>query len=342
MPYFYRLLLVVILAITPAGAQATENVFTAWLETFRLEALAAGIAPETLDTALADIKEPLPRVVDLDRKQPESQQTLERYLSTRVDEPRIAAGRKMMGRYASWLGRIEQKYAVQRRFLVALWGIESNYGKNSGRFPVIHSLVTLAYDERRGPYFRKELLDALRVLDAGHIPFDRMKGSWAGAMGQCQFMPSSFLNCAVDADGDGRIDIWDSIPDVLASTANYLARAGWKDDQTWGRPVRLPDNFDFSLAGLQTRLPLSQWQALGVSRSNGSALPGRDLQASIVAPDGTEGPAYLVYDNFRALLAWNRSVSFAVAVGLLSDRIADDQLPSAYRPRSAGLQGMAR
>ncbi len=205
---------------------------------------------------------------------------------------------------------------------MALWGIETNYGEHSGSFPVIQSLVTLAYDERRGPYFRRELFDALRVLDAGHIPLERMKGSWAGAMGQCQFMPSSFRRFAVDAEGNHRIDIWDSVPDVLASTANYLASAGWKDDQTWGRPVRLPKNFDFSLAGLDTRLPLSRWQALGVRRSNGRALPRRNLEASLIAPEGPEGPAYLVYDNFRVLLAWNRSKSFAVAVGTLADRVA--------------------
>lgn len=324
MQWFSSLVLITILVFfAPLRAEATENAFADWIENLRTEALAAGISQKTFETALADIKEPLPRVVDLDRKQPESLQTLENYVEVRVSEKRIANGRKMMNRYSSWLGRVEQKYAVQRRFLLALWGIETSYGENTGSFSVIHSLVTLAYDERRGPYFRKELLDALRILDAGHISMARMKGSWAGAMGQCQFMPSSFLRCAVDADGDGRIDIWNSVPDVLASTANYLARAGWKNDQTWGRPVRLPENFDFSLVGLQTRLPLSKWQTLGVSRSNGSALPGRDIEASIIAPDGPEGPAYLVYDNFRALLSWNRSISFAVAVGLLSDRVAD-------------------
>jgi membrane-bound lytic murein transglycosylase B len=324
MQWFSSLVLIVTLVfLAPVRSEATENAFAVWLENLRSEALAAGISPTTLDTALADIEEPLPRVIDLDRKQPESLQTLESYVAARVSETRIATGRKMMKRYSSWLGRVEQKSAVQRRFLVALWGIETNYGAQTGRFSVVHSLVTLAYDERRGPYFRKELLAALRILDAGHIPFERMRGSWAGAMGQCQFMPTSFLSYAVDGDGDGRIDIWNSVPDVLASSANYLARAGWKNDQTWGRPVKLPQSFDVSLAGLQTRLPLARWQALGVRSSNGSALPGRGLEASLLIPDGPEGSAYLVYDNFRALLTWNRSISFAVAVGLLSDRVAD-------------------
>jgi membrane-bound lytic murein transglycosylase B len=302
-------------------AEAKENNFSGWLETLREEAYSAGISQKTLKAALTDITEPLPRVIALDRNQPESTQTLAHYVATRVNERRIANGRRMISRYPTWLGRIEKEYGVPRRFIVALWGIESNYGEYSGSFPVIQSLVTLAYDDRRGPYFRRELLDALWILDAGHIPLQRMKGSWAGAMGQSQFMPSSFRRFAVDADGDGRIDIWNSVPDVLGSAANYLNRAGWKKGQTWGRPVKLPKNFDLSRAGLGTRLPLSQWQALGVRRSDGSALPGRDLNASLIVPDGPGGPAYLVYDNFRVLLAWNRSISFGVAVGTLADLI---------------------
>jgi membrane-bound lytic murein transglycosylase B len=304
-------------------AETGEAGFAAWIENLRLEARDAGISQKTLDTALAAIKEPLPRVIALDRKQPEFIQSLEDYVATRVSERRIADGRRMMDRYPTWLGRVEGKYGVQRRFIVALWGIETSYGSLTGGFPVIQSLATLAYEGRRSAYFRRELLNALRILDAGHISLQRMTGSWAGAMGQCQFMPSSFRQYAVDADGDRRIDIWNSVPDVLASTANYLARSGWKDDQTWGRQVRLPEHFDFSLAGLKTRLPLARWQALGVRRSNGRALPRRDIKASLIAPDGPGGPAYLVYDNFRVLLSWNRSTSFAVAVGTLSDRLVD-------------------
>jgi membrane-bound lytic murein transglycosylase B len=229
----------------------------------------------------------------------------------------------MMKRYPTWLKRVERQYGVQRRFIVALWGIETNYGEHTGSFPVIHSLVTLAYDGRRSTYFRKELLNALHILDNGHLSLEEMKGSWAGAMGQCQFMPSSFNRYGIDADGDSRIDIWKSIPDVFASTANYLDQAGWKDDQTWGRPVRLPEIFDYSLAGLETRLSLSRWQVLGVRRINGRSLPKRkDLTASLIIPDGSDGPAYLVYDNFRNLLAWNRSEAFAVAVGTLADGIS--------------------
>lgn len=307
---------------TGAPAALATPDFASWLQEFRREAAAAGISAQTLDQALGGL-EPLSRVVELDRKQPEFVQTLEDYVNARVSDRRIANGRRMLARYPTWLGRVEKKYGVQRRFLVALWGIETNYGEHTGSFPVIRSLATLAFDDRRAAYFRQELLYALQIVDAGHIPLARMTGSWAGAMGQCQFMPSSFRRYAVDADGDGRSDIWRSVPDVLASAANYLASIGWHDDQTWGRAVRLPKNFDVSLAGLDTRLPLARWRSLGVRRSNNRPLPVRpDMEASLLLPEGAQGPAYLVYDNFRTLLAWNRSNAFAIAVGTLADRLA--------------------
>ncbi len=308
------------LLVPGAQAQSSSQKFATWLELLRAEARSTGISQETVAAAMADIKAPQQRVINHDQKQPEKTQSLEDYVATRVSKERIAEGRRMLRRYPIWLGRIERQYGVQRRFIVALWGIESSYGQHTGKLPVIQSLVTLAYDGRRGDYFRKELLEALRILDAGHIALPDMKGSWAGAMGQFQFMPSSYRHYAVDANGDGRIDIWNSIPDTLASAANYLAKAGWQNDQTWGRPVKLPGKFNFFLAGLKTRLPLSRWQALGVRRSNGRALPHRELQASLIIPDGPDGPAYLIYSNFRALRRWNRSNSFAVAVGTLSDR----------------------
>jgi membrane-bound lytic murein transglycosylase B len=297
--------------------------FTDWLQDLRTEARAAGISEKTLDTAFSEIEEPLPRVVELDREQPEFTQTFSEYLVARVSEDRIKRGRLMLRRYPTWLGRVESRFGVQRRFLVALWGIETHYGAYTGGFKVIPALATLAYDDRRADYFRRELLAALQIADQGHIRLENMTGSWAGAMGQCQFMPSSFARFAVDADGDGRIDIWHSIPDVLASAANYLARSGWQDDQTWGRQVRLPENFDLSLAGLEQRRTMRQWEALGVRRADGSTLPWRNLDSSLILPDGEQGPAYLVYDNFRALMKWNRSISFALAVGELSDRIAN-------------------
>jgi peptidoglycan lytic transglycosylase B len=303
-------------------AEPNKEKFAQWMVEFRNEASRAGISQQTLERALADIADPLAEVIVLDRKQPEFTQTVEDYVATRVSDQRISEGRRMLRRYPTWLGRVEGRHGVQRRFIVALWGIETNYGKYTGGFSVIEALVSLAYDGRRSDYFRKELMEALRIVDAGHIPLKRMKGSWAGAMGQCQFMPSVFARYAIDAEGDGRRDIWTSVPDMLASAANYLSGAGWKDDQTWGRPVRLPKEFDTSLAGLERRLPLSQWQALGVRRIDGRALPRRELDASLIIPDGPGSQAYLVYDNFRVLRIWNKSNAFALAVGLLSDRVA--------------------
>ncbi|MBW2504876.1 MAG: lytic murein transglycosylase, partial [Deltaproteobacteria bacterium] len=241
--------------------------------------------------------------------------------ASRVRSQRIKSGRRMMRRYPTWLGRVERTYQVQRRYLVALWGVESHYGEHTGTYPVLQSLATLAYDGRRSGYFRKELIEALRLIDDGIVPQHTMRGSWAGAMGQCQFMPSSVRHYAVDEDSSGSINLWRSVPDVLGSIANYLAKAGWLYDQTWGREVVLPQNFDHALVGLETRHPLSRWQALGVRRINGRALPKRDLQASLIMPDGTNGRAYLVYDNFRVLLKWNRSSRFAIAVGAFSDQL---------------------
>lgn len=316
------LLLICVGFIVLSPATARTGDFSSWLEDFRAEARTAGISANLLESAFADIKEPLPRVIELDHRQPETLQTSTEYLAARVTPGRVKLGKQMLKRYPTWLGRIEGKYAVQRRFLVALWGIETHYGQHTGGFPVIQSLATLAYDGRRGNYFRRELMQALRILDDGHISLPRMRGSWGGAMGQCQFMPSTFLQHAVDADGDGRIDLWGSIPDALASAANYLATERWRNDQTWGRPVNLPAGFDPSHAGLDKRLSLAAWQDLGVRRLDGSGLPQRDLDASLVLPDGPNCPAYLIYDNFRVLMRWNRSVSFAVAVGTLADRIS--------------------
>ena len=303
------------------GAEHPRQGFVAWLKDFRGEALGAGISAETLAIALDGLREPVAEVIQRDRRQPEVNWSLTDYVAAVVSEERIETGRRMMKRYPTWLGRVEKRYGVPRRFLMALWGIESRYGEHTGNFPVIASLATLAHEGRRGAFFRGELFDALRIIDEGHIPFSEMNGSWAGAMGQCQFMPSSFRRFAVDADGDGRTDIWSSVPDVFASAANYLIRAGWKKGETWGRPVTLPPRFDLSLAGLENRLPLSQWRSLGVKKGDGRTLPRSGIAASLLLPDGPGGPAFLVYHNFRVLLAWNRSNAFAVAVGTLADRL---------------------
>ena len=290
--------------------------FQAWLEGFRTEALANGISQATLDEALSDL-EPIPRVIELDRDQPEFKLTLQEYLTRVVPGSRVAEGRRKLAENQTILAGNYRRFGVQPRFLVALWGIETNFGQLTGDFPVIAATATLAYDGRRGRFFRNELLNALRVVDQGHISADKMKGSWAGATGQFQFMPSTFQKSAVDFDQDGRIDIWNNRQDAFASAANYLVQSGWVKDQIWGREVRLPERFSRSLVGLKTKKRLSEWQALGVRRISGQDLPkSPDLMGSVVEPEGPGGRVFLVYD-----LNWNRSDFFAIAVGTLADRI---------------------
>ena len=305
--------------LAPAAA---DTRFQRWLEELRLEARATGMRREILDRALTGIR-PIPRVVELDRRQPEFTLTFREYMDRVVPEARVRRGRAKLRENGPLIGRIARTYGVQERFIVAFWGIETDFGRVTGSFPVVASLVTLAYDGRRSAFFRRELLNALRILDEGHVEVSAMLGSWAGAMGQPQFMPSTFVAFAVDGDGDGRKDIWTSKADVFASAANYLSKSGWKGDQTWGRPVQLPGGFDVDLADLKIIKRIGAWQKLGVRRSNGAALPTRDLPASVILADRPNGPAFLVYNNYRTILKWNRSTFFAIAVGSLADGIGD-------------------
>jgi membrane-bound lytic murein transglycosylase B len=217
---------------------------------------------------------------------------------------------------------VSERYGVEPRFVVALWAIESNYGEHIGSYPVLTALATLAFEGRRAAFFRGELIHALHILEEDRIAPGNMLGSWAGAMGQCQFMPSSYRRFAVDEDGDGRRNIWDSVPDVLGSIANYLAKQAWRPDQTWGRAVRVPAGFDANLVTLDSSKPIADWEKLGVRRADGGELPGKHLEASLVQPDGPGGPSFLVYENYRVIMQWNRSTYFATAVGQLADLIA--------------------
>ena len=309
------------LAAGAANAQSVDANFLSWLEGLRAEALASGISQNTLDRSLADVA-PIPRIIELDRHQPESKITFEKYQARIVNATRVKIGRERLAKHRALLTEIGDRFGVQPRFIVALWGIETNFGGFTGGFPVVDALATLAYDGRRSKYFRGELLKALQIIEEGHIDPADMKGSWAGAMGQSQFMPSSFLNFAQDYDGDGAKDIWNTQADVFASAANYLKGVGWRDDITWGRKVNLPDGFDSTLISLDVVKPIGDWQALGVRRADGSDLPARDIPASILRPGGEGGQAFIIYDNYRAILRWNRSHYFAMAVGQLSDRIA--------------------
>ena len=303
-------------------ADVSQKSFGTWLSLLRKEALGSGIQRKTLDNALKDLQ-PVSRVIELDRNQPEGELTFDQYLSRILAEERIARGRKKLNDSRRLLAKISEAYGVQPRFLVALWGVETDFGRVTGSFPVIDSLVSLVYDGRRSSFFRKELLHALCILDEGHISLARMKGSWAGAMGQLQFMPSTFRNFAVDFDGDGRIDIWESQEDVFASAANYLSQSGWRRGQTWGQEVLLPEGADLALTEFKEPKSPSDWWSLGVSTLDGSDFLSPDSLSSIVQPEGLKDRAFLVYNNYHVLHKWNRSDNFALSVGILSDRIGN-------------------
>ncbi len=303
-------------------AVAPESNFEGFVTTLKSEALGSGIPPQTLNVALTDV-ELVPRVIELDRRQLKPTLSLAEYLGRVMADNRIINGRKKLMENRALLESIAMRYGVQPKVLVALWGVETDFGRITGRFPVIDSLVTLIYEGRRSSFFRKELMHALRILDEGHISVEEMKGSWAGAMGQLQFMPSTFCRFAVDFDNDGRADIWKSNEDAFASAANYLSQSGWIRDQTWGQEVWLPEELDRESITFDQRIPISEWQTLGVRSLDGQYFPSEDLISSIIQPDGATGRAFLVYGNYRVILNWNRSHRFSLSVGILSDLIGD-------------------
>lgn len=305
-----------------AAAQAQEGQgFEQWLAGVKAEALQKGISAQTLERAFAGV-EPVARIIELDRKQAEFTLTLDQYLNNTVNQRRIDLGRQKLVENAELLARVYEKYGVPPNYLVAFWGIETDFGRFTGGYPVIAALSTLAYDGRRSAFFRSQLFDALQIIEAGHIEPEKMKGSWAGAMGQAQFMPSTFRKFAVDFDGDGRIDLWNSKADVFASAANYLSTVGWSDEQTWGREVELPGEFDDKLFTLNIKRPMADWHMIGVRRLGYDDLMEFDLEASLIRPDATpEGRTFVIYDNFRTILDWNRSSRYAIAVGTLADQL---------------------
>ena len=298
---------------------AQDQTFAEWREQLRAEAFSLGISEETL-LAIDDLEAPLDRVLELDDAQPEFIQTFTRYLSLRITPLQINRGQALLRQYAVLLEEVRQSYGVQPHYLVSFWAIESNYGRATGGFSVLQALATLAFDPRRADFFRTELLTALKIIDDGHIAVDNMSGSWAGAMGQLQFLPSVFARYGIDGDNDGKIDIWNSLPDIFHSAANFLSQSGWRGDERWGREVLLPSNFDFSLTGTRTRKPLQEWNDLGIIQMNGSPIPVANMQASVILPAGAGGPAFLTYANFRATMVYNPSTFYALTVGHLADR----------------------
>ncbi len=314
-------LFVFALFFVPQSSFAAEP-FEAWLLDFKQEALEKGISRQTIDAAFVGVK-PIPKVIRLDRKQPEGSMTFAQYKKRVINQNRIDKGRALLGKHRSELGRVSARYGVQPQYIVALWGVETSYGSNTGGFHVVPALATLAHDGRRSNFFRKELINALKIIDGGHIKAAEMKGSWAGAMGQNQFMPSSFHAYAVDHNGDGRRDIWGSTSDIFASTANYLSKNGWKGDEKWGRKVKLTQNLPQSVTGMGNKKSLTAWKGMGVTLLNGNPIPtAPGIKAALVRPDGASGEAFLIYDNYRTIMTWNKSVYFATSVGLLADLIA--------------------
>lgn len=306
--------------MTEVDAQVAEKVqhasFNQWRDAFRRYAREQGISEATLREAFDEIRY-RERIIELDRYQPEFVRPIWEYLDTAVSSTRINNGQDRLAEHRRTAEQMEERYGVPAEIIVAIWGIESNYGSNFGDFSTLEALATLAYDGRRQQFARSELLAALRIIQEGDIAAEDMRGSWAGAMGHTQFIPTSFEAYAVDGDGDDRRDIWGSIPDVMASTANYLARAGWQPGQPWGVEVNLPDDYDYAQTG---RRSTQAWAEQGVEAVSGM-LPRFD-SAEVIVPAGAEGPAFLVGPNFRAILRYNNATSYALAVATLGDAIA--------------------
>lgn len=295
--------------------------FKDWLTSFAKKAVQKGVSPDTVHDAFKNVSL-RKKVIRFDRKQKEYSLSFTNYINNSISPARIQSGKRKIRENAEILHRIEKKYAVPSEILVSLWGLESNFGSFTGNFSTVKTLATLAYEGRRRDFFSNELLCALAILDSGHIAVQEMKGSWAGAMGQPQFMPSTFLYYAADGNGDGEKDIWKNTSDVLTSAANYLYKSGWEKGRKWGLEVVLPETFDPYQATLSVEKSVADWRSLGVKKPGGRELRETSLKGSIILPAGLSGPAFLVFHNFRVIREWNKSMNYALTVGHLADRIA--------------------
>ena len=323
MPKSTILPLLTALALFAGTADAAKRIskegFAACVAELKQDAAEAGIPAPLIERAFSKVKY-REEVVKKDRNQAEFVEGFGDYLAKRINHRRVTTGKAMLKKHHNLLWSLYKKYDVAPQVLVALWGLETNYGSFTGRHAVIPSLATLSCDPRRSDFFRTQLMAALKVAAEGHDPL-ALKGSWAGALGHTQFMPTTWLAHAVDGDGDGRRDLLRSLPDALASAANYLANLGWKGEQRWGREVKLPRLFPYRLAGLGHRMAVREWKALGITRADGLPLADSELPASLLLPAGHQGAAFLVYGNFRRLMEWNRSELYALSVSHLADRL---------------------
>jgi membrane-bound lytic murein transglycosylase B len=305
----------------PTRPGSGDAKFDAFLAEARQTALQQGITETTFDTATAGIA-PLPAILNMNANQPEFARPIWSYLDSAVSPRRIADAQAMLARYGDVLAKIEASSGVPKEILVAIWGLETDYGSANGSFNMFAALATLAYDGPRMSYARPEFFAALKLYQEQRYPLSEMVASWAGAFGQTQFTPTTFFRYAVDGDGDGRIDLWQSAPDALASAAKLLSSAGWKAGQPWGYEVQLPANFPYELADTDTQKSIAEWRALGVKTASGDALPDVEANAGILLPAGAKGPAFLVLPNFAVILKYNNATSYALAVAILADRMA--------------------
>ncbi len=306
--------------LCPILAVAQDADFAQCLSGLQNRARSENLSMHVVDEVLANLKQQ-PRVIELDRSQPEFTQTFADYFYQRVTAERIERGQELLHQYEPFLTDLTGKYGVPGRYLVAFWGLETNFGSYLGKMPTLDVLATLACDERRSEFFTNELMQALALLERESLSPAEMRGSWAGAMGHTQFMPSAYWRYATDGDGDGQANLWRSKRDALASSANFLVNLGWQKGERWGREIILPEEFPYAKTGLNNSQPLAVWRDLGVRFANGNPVPEIDLEASVLVPAGHSGPAFLVYPNFHVILRWNRSEYYALAVGLLADRI---------------------
>ncbi|WOT03814.1 lytic murein transglycosylase [Shewanella youngdeokensis] len=326
-----------ILASSTALASVASADWPTCVANLQQQAKVEGLSQSTIDNTLAQVKY-VPRVIELDNKQPEFSSTFENYFTKRVTDWRVQQGRKLYQEHKQLLQSLAKQYGVPPQYLLAFWGLETNFGSYKGKMSVLNSLATLACDPRRSKYFTTELMQALKLKERYGFEEKQMVGSWAGAMGHTQFMPSAYAKYAIDGDGDGKADLWNSTTDALTSAANFLQNLGWQREERWGREVTLPADFSYQYMGRSQAQPLTTWAELGLRQANGNRLSTPDMQAALYVPSGHTGPAFLGYDNFNVIMKWNRSTFYAIAVGHLADRINGAAGLSVKPPKMANLK----